>query len=438
MAFRSRQLFDNNESRIRSYCRNFPVVLVSAKGATVVDQSGRQYIDFLAGAGALNYGHNPPEIKDRVIAYLQADGITHSLDLHTAAKHDFIAKLQDVVLAPRGLDYKIAFPGPTGTNAVELALKFARLATQRQNVVAFTNAYHGMSQGSVAISGTRSKRLGAGILLSGVFRMPFDGYMGADVDTADLLEKMLEDPGSGLDAPAAIILETIQAEGGLNVASTAWLKRIAHLAKHHGAALIVDDVQAGCGRTGPFFSFEPAGIVPDIVCLSKSIGGMGMPLSIVLVRPEFDVLAPGQHNGTFRGNNLAFVAATAALEMWQAPALERRIHGTAERVRARLDAIVARFPDCGAHVRGRGLLVGIGWQDKSIAGKVSQEAFNRGLIIETSGSAGQVLKLLPPLTISDSELEAGLDIITSSIAAVIGTRAQASTMTRVTAINAAI
>ena len=438
MATRSRTLFDDTESRVRSYCRNFPVVLVSAEGATVVDQAGRRYIDFLAGAGALNYGHNPPAIKDRVVSYLQANGITHSLDLHTAAKHDFLAALQDTILAPRNLDYKVAFPGPTGTNAVEIALKFARLATDRQNVVAFTNAYHGMTQGSIAVSGTRSKRAGAGMLLSGVFRAPFDGYMGPDVDTADLLEKMLDDPGSGLDAPAAIILETVQAEGGLNVASVAWLKRVAQLAKRHGAALIVDEVQTGCGRTGPFMSFEHVGLVPDIVCLSKSIGGMGMPLAIVLVRPEFDVLSPGQHNGTFRGNNLAFVAATAALEMWQNPAFERRIRATSEYVRGRLDALVARFPDHGAHVRGVGMLIGIGWQDKTIAAKVSQEAFHRGLIIETSGATGNVLKLLPPLTISDAELEAGLDIIAASIAAVLGTRCPTVASFQLTADNAAM
>jgi len=249
---------------------------------------------------------------------------------------------------------------------------------------------------------------------------------------------MLDDPGSGMDAPAAIILETVQAEGGLNVASTGWLKRVAKLAKHHGAALIVDEVQTGCGRTGPFLSFEQLGIVPDIICLSKSIGGMGLPLSVVLVRPEFDVLSPGQHNGTFRGNNLAFVAATAALEMWDDPEFERRIRKTSEHARARLDAIVERFPDLGAEVRGRGLLIGIEWQDKSIAGKIVQEAFSRGLIIETSGATGQVLKLLPPLTISDAELDAGIDIIEASIAKIVGARSPTTAMFRATADNAPV
>ena len=417
-----RDLFLDVESSVRSYCRSFPAVFATSQGATIVDTEGRRYIDFLAGAGTLNYGHNPSHIKNRVIEYLAADGITHALDLHTSAKHDFIKALYDVILDPRGLDYKIAFPGPTGANAVELALKIARLATGRQNVVAFTNAYHGMSQGALAISGTKSKRAGAGMPLSGATRMPYDGYLGGGCDTAELLDRMLQDPGSGLDAPAAIILETVQGEGGLNVASPSWLQRVSQIAKQHGIVLIVDDIQAGCGRTGTFFSFETTPVVPDVVCLSKAIGGMGMPLSVVLLRAELDVLAPGQHNGTFRGNNLAFVAGAAALDLWRDPAFEQRIAETAKTVRARLEAIVEQFPDHGAHVRGRGLLIGIGWDDDTIAGRVSQEAYQRGVMIETSGAKGQVLKLMPPLTISAVELSAGLQVIQDAVATVVGKR----------------
>jgi diaminobutyrate-2-oxoglutarate transaminase len=417
---RKLDLFQDNESDVRSYCRNFPIVFTAAQGATLIDQSGRTYIDFLAGAGALNYGHNNPVIKRRLIEYLEADGITHSLDLHTGAKHDFIQAFVDVILKPRNLEYKLAFTGPTGTNAVEAALKFARLSTGRHNVIAFTNAYHGMSMGALAISGTKSKRAGAGINMAGTFRVPYDGYLGEDVDTIELLEKMLDDPGSGLDAPAAIVLETVQAEGGLNVASARWVKRVAQLAQKHGAVLIVDDIQTGCGRTGTFFSFENMGVVPDIVCLSKSIGGMGLPMSLVLLRPDLDVLAPGQHNGTFRGNNLAFIAGAAAINFWRDPAFERGVKHTADTIRERLEAIVSRFPGNGAHVRGRGLLIGIGWSDRTIAGRVAQEAFSRGLVIETSGSQGQVLKLLPPITIGRAELEAGLEIIEKSIFTVVG------------------
>ena len=437
-ASRDQDLFERKESRVRSYCRNYPIVLAFAEGATVVDDAGRRYIDFLAGAGALNYGHNHPVIKRKVIDYIESNGITHSLDLHTSAKHDFISAFDSIILSQRRLDYKMAFPGPTGTNAVEIALKFARRATGRQTVIAFTNAYHGMTQGALAISATRSKRAGAGMPLSGVFRAPFDGYMGIEVDTADLLEKLLDDPGSGLDEPAAIIIETVQAEGGLNVASVPWMKRIARLAHKHGAALILDEVQTGCGRTGSFLSFEQYGIHPDIVCLSKSLGGMGLPMSLVLVRPEFDVLAPGQHNGTFRGNNLAFVAATAALEMWKNPEFERSVSQKALMIRKRLETIVDRYPDAGANVRGLGMLIGIGWNDRSIAGRVSQEAFSCGLIIETSGAAGNVLKLLPPLTATESELGAGLDIIEASVKSVFHSRLQTVTHYELTADNASL
>lgn len=412
-------VFECHESAVRSYCRSFPTVFASARGATLTDTAGRNYIDFLAGAGTLNYGHNHPAIKQRVIEYLSADGVVHSLDLHTTAKQRFIEEIVSTILRPRGLDYRMAFPGPTGANAVELALKFARRATGRHNVIAFTNAYHGMSQGALAVSGTRSKRAGAGMPLSGVTRVPYDGYVG-DVDTSELLEKMLDDAGSGVDMPAAIILETIQGEGGLNCASAMWLRRIRQIATRHDIILIVDDIQAGCGRSGTFFSFEPIGITPDIVCLSKAIGGMGMPMALVLVKEELDVLSPGQHNGTFRGNNLAFIAGAAALELWQKPSFEARIQALAARVSDRLASIVDEYPEHQAQFRGRGLLCGIGWSNASIAGRVSKEAFARGLIIETSGVEGQVLKLMPPLTISDQELDTGLDIIHDAIAAVVG------------------
>ncbi len=417
-SYDERAIFETCESAIRSYCRNFPAVFTSAKGASLTDTSGRRYIDFLSGAGTLNYGHNHPAIKQRVLDYLASDGIVHSLDLHTTAKQRFIEELISTILRPRGLDYRIAFSGPTGANSVELALKFARCATRRHNVVAFTNAYHGMSQGALAVSGTRSKREGAGMPLAGVTRLPYDGYLG-DADTADLLEKMLDDHGSGLDLPAAIILETVQGEGGLNTASGPWLRRVRQIASRHDIVLIVDDIQAGCGRTGTFFSFETMGFTPDIICLSKALGGMGMPLSVVLLRPDLDVLAPGQHNGTFRGNNLAFVAGTAALEMWRKTSFEASIQDVAARVRGKLADIVELHPGHGAHVRGRGLLSGIGWTNAAIAGRVSKEAYARGLIVETSGAEGQVLKLMPPLTISPQELEAGLAIVEEVVAAVV-------------------
>lgn len=413
------KLFEDKEAEVRSYCRSFPTVFSSAVGATLTDVDGVEYVDFLAGAGVMNYGHNNPSIKSKVVEYMLADGLVHSLDMYTAAKHDFIETLYDVILKPRGLDYKVTFPGPTGTNAVETALKYARSATGRQGVVAFTNAFHGMTQGALSLTGNRSSREGGGVMLSGVSRMPFDGYAGVDFDSADYLDKMLSDRSSGLDLPAAIIAETVQSEGGLNVASFGWLRKIAEVARKHDVLFIVDDIQTGCGRTAKFFSFEDAGIVPDIVCLSKAIGGMGLPMSLVLFRPDLDVLKPGQHNGTFRGHNLAFVAAKAALDLWRDPAMESTIAATASLIRQRLEQIVARFPIHGAHVRGRGMMLGIGWNDPEIASKVSKAAFGRQLIIETCGAEGQVLKLLPPLTITEAEAAFGLDALEAAVAEII-------------------
>jgi diaminobutyrate-2-oxoglutarate transaminase len=412
--------FARHESDIRSYCRKFPSVYVSASSATIVDEDGRNYIDFLSGAGALNYGHNPDPIKQAVVRYLCDNGILHGLDLHTTAKRDFINAFHETVLQPRALDYKLAFPGPTGTNAVELAVKFARHITKRETVVAFTNAYHGVSLGSLALTGNRSKRAAAGICLPGVARLPYDGYLGDDFNTAALFERLLDDEGSGIDMPAAVIVETVQAEGGLNSCSPHWLRQISEAARRHGVITIVDDIQVGCGRTGTFFSFEGTGIVPDIVCLSKSLSGIGQPFSLVLLKPELDCLPPGAHNGTFRGNNLAFVGAEAALWYWSDPLFHRSLDHLCSTLRYRLDAIAAQFSAFDTHVVGRGAILGLTWPDATMANRVSAAAFQRGLIIETCGARDQVLKLLPPLTIRDDELNSGLEKLRGAIADATG------------------
>ena len=415
------RIFEEHEAEVRSYCRSFPAVFESAVGATLRDTEGATYVDFLAGAGTLNYGHNHPAIKRAVVNYLLGDGVIHALDMYTAAKAHFIETLHDVILAPRELDYKVTFPAPTGTNAVETALKIARRATGRENVISFTNGFHGMTLGALAASGNLKKRAGAGVPLTGVTRMPYDGYL-EGLDSAAYLERILDDAGGGVDAPAAILVETIQAEGGLNTATSRWLQAIAAIAAKHGALLIVDDIQTGCGRTNTFFSFEDQGITPDIVCLSKAIGGIGLPMSLVLFRPEFDVLQPGEHNGTFRGHNLAFVAATAALDLWREPAFAESITQTSREIRSRLESFIARYPMADAQIRGRGMLLGLAWSDPTIASRVSQLAFQNGVIAETTGAEDQVLKFLPPLTISAEECARGLDGIERAIAAVHAAR----------------
>lgn len=409
------QVFAQMESEVRSYCRHFPVVFAKASGHTIWDTTGRGYIDFFAGAGALNYGHNNPVIKKKLIEYLTMDGLTHSLDMATEAKEALLQRFDEVILAPRGLRYKVMFPGPTGTNSVEAALKLARKVTGRHTILSFTNGFHGMTIGSLSVTGNRTKREGAGMPLTHTHALPYDQYMGDAMDTAAYIERLLEDGGSGLSLPAAMILETVQGEGGINVASDAWLQSIEKMCLKHGILLIVDDVQAGCGRTGTFFSFERAGIVPDIVCLSKSIGGYGLPLALTLIKPELDIWKPGEHNGTFRGNNLAFVAAREALNYWQDDSFSKSIEQKGQMVRARLEQLVTAYPYLQGEVRGKGLMLGIAVKAEGLAEEICTRAFERGLIMETSGPNSEVMKLLPPLTITDEALKTGLAILEESI-----------------------
>lgn len=407
-------IFEQHESEVRGYCRSFPTVFASAKGAWMTDTGGRRYMDFFSGAGVLNYGHNPDRIKQALLAYLMRDGITHTLDMYSEAKEAFIRRFNDVILQPRGLQYKLQFPGPTGTNAVEAALKLARKVTGREQVVGFTNAFHGMTLGSLAVTGNGFKRAGAGVSLNHAASMPFDGYLGTDVDTLDVFEAMLIDNGSGMDVPAAVIVETVQAEGGVNVASTAWLQRLRRITEQHGIVLIADDIQVGCGRTGHFFSFEEAGIVPDIVTLSKSLSGYGLPMALVLIRPDLDQWTPGEHNGTFRGHCPAFVTATAALGFWESRLLQDGVFRKQDIVSHELDQMV-RSTGVEATVRGRGLIHGIDFADAELASRISQACFKRGLVVETAGINDQVLKLLPSLTIKEDELLHGLDIVRSGL-----------------------
>lgn len=415
------EVFDRYESEVRGYVRSFPVVFEGAHGSTLVTAEGTEYLDFFSGAGVVNYGHNNPVFTEALLEYLHSGGIIHGLDMATVAKREFIDTFQELILQPRGLDYKIQFTGPTGANAVESALKLARQATGRQNVVAFTNAFHGLSLGALATTSNEKYRTAGGVSLGDVTRLPYDGYLGAGVDTLDLFEKMLDDPGSGLDLPAAVIVETIQGEGGINVASPEWLRRLRAITEARGVLLIVDDIQAGVGRSGQFFSFEESGIVPDLVTVSKSISASGLPMAIVLIKPEHDVWKPGAHTGTFRGNNLAFVTARKALTTyWADTAFTDSIATRSAQLREALETLAADFPEAEFTVRGRGLMLGLAsTKFPELAGRTSAEAFKRGVVIETSGARDEVLKFLPALTISADELDRGLAIVREALAAAI-------------------
>mgnify|MGYP002265331407 CR=1 FL=1 len=308
------QPFEEYESQVRSYCRNFPTVFTTAKGSFLYDEDGKEYIDFFCGAGGLNYGHNNEYIKEKVLEYLQSDGVMHALDMYTAPKREFLEFYEEKILKPRGLNYKIQFPGPTGTNAVEAALKLARKVTGRNNVFAMMGGFHGMTLGSLALTTDASSRAGAGVPLYHVTHIPAP-YMFPELDTIHYMETLLTDDHSGVEKPAAIVLETVQADGGINPFPVEWLQRVRTLCDKYDILMIVDDIQVGCARTGWFFSFERAGIVPDIVTQSKSIGGYGMPFALVLIKPELDIWSPGEHNGTFRGYQLSMVAAKAGLEV---------------------------------------------------------------------------------------------------------------------------
>lgn len=408
-------VFERIESEVRSYCRAFPAVFDKGQGAFLYDESGREYIDFFAGAGTLNYGHNHPIIKQAVLEYLARDGIVHGLDMMTVAKRQFLEAFKTLILQPRKLDYKVQFTGPTGANAVEAALKLARKVKRRAHVIAFTNAYHGLSAGALAVTGNRHYRDEAFVNRLNVSFMPFDGYFGEGVDTLQFLRHMLADNSSGVDIPAAIIVETIQAEGGVNVARLEWLRGLEAICREFDILLVVDDIQVGNGRTGYFFSFEPAGIKPDIVTLSKAIGGLGLPFSLVLMDPKIDLWKPAEHTGTFRGNNLAFVAATAALNFWRTDEFATDVRRKCELLRKLLLEIQMQHPTRKLQVRGRGLIWGIEMPSGELAKAVSREAFKSGVIIELAGPNDEVLKFLPPLIIEESVLRKGVIIISEVI-----------------------
>jgi diaminobutyrate-2-oxoglutarate transaminase len=413
-------IFEDIESEVQSYARAFPVIFKRAKGCWLYDVEEKPYLDFLAGAGTLNYGHNNPLMKGALLDYIETDGITHGLDMHTHAKQDFLETFNDLILKPRNMKYMVQFTGPTGTNAVEAAMKLARNLTGRSHIVAFTNGFHGVSLGAMAATGNSHHRDAAGIPLTGVSHLPFDGYMGDGLDSIKLLDTMIGDSSSGLDIPAAVIVETIQGEGGLNVARVKWLQDLEKVCRKHGILLIVDDIQAGCGRSGQFFSFEEAGIKPDLITMSKSLSGYGLPFAITLIKPEYDLWKPGEHNGTFRGNNHAFVTATAALKnYWADSRFQEELQEKIEYLSKRLQRIASKYNRAVIRAKGRGFMQGLECKDGETAGNICRESFRHGLIIETSGADSQVVKCLCPLTITREELDQGLDILEQAVTKIL-------------------
>jgi diaminobutyrate-2-oxoglutarate transaminase len=409
------EAFERWESEVRSYSRVFPTVFASASGARQVDEQGRSFLDFFAGAGVLNFGHNDPRMKRAMIEFLEADGVAHSLDMATTTKRDFLEKFAATVLEPRGMDVRMQFTGPTGTNAVEAALKLARKVTGRPDVVAFTHGFHGMTLGSLALTGNDYFRAAAGVPLDHVLRVPFETAPGGGTAALDQLRALLADPSSGMAPPAAFVVEVIQAEGGVNVASAGWLRAVRDLARDVGALFVVDEIQVGCGRTGSYFSFDGMGLDPDVVCLAKGIGGYGTPLAMNLVRPELDAhWSPGEHTGTFRGQGLSFVAGRVALTYFDDDELMSRVRARGERMAAALTDL-ADDVGAGYEVRGRGMIQGLDVGDGALAKAVAAACFEAGLLVGPCGTGGRVLKLVPPLTIDDDDLAEGLDVLAAAV-----------------------
>ncbi|HBS49782.1 MAG TPA: diaminobutyrate--2-oxoglutarate transaminase [Rhodobacteraceae bacterium] len=417
-----KKIFETREPEARSYCRNFDTVFASAQGSEMTDTEGRTYIDFLAGCSSLNYGHNDPDMKEALIEHISNDGIAHGLDMYTAEKARFLEAFEDKILKPRGMDYKVMMTGPTGTNAVEAAMKLARKITGRRNIIAFTNGFHGMTMGALSLTGNSGKRGGAGGgHLGDVTHFPYEGAFGEGVDTLGQIEMMLENGSSGVDAPAAFIFEPVQGEGGLNAASDEWMQGIARLAKKHGALLIVDDIQAGCGRTGPYFAFEKAGIEPDLITQAKSLSGFGLPFAALLIKREHDIWKPAEHNGTFRGNTHAFVTARVALEkFWSDDRFEKETEAKAKILEEKLSELAEMVP--GAKLKGRGMMRGVDVGSGELAGEICGRAFEKGLIIETSGADDEVVKVLAPLTTPEDTFRKGLDILLDAARAVTETK----------------
>jgi diaminobutyrate-2-oxoglutarate transaminase len=410
-------VFEQRESAIRAYCRVYPVVFDKAKNARQTDEDGREYIDFFAGAGVLNFGHNNERMTQAVVDYLQSGGVLHSLDMMTTAKRRFMERFEKTILKPRNMTHKMQFVGPTGTNAVEAAMKLARRVTSRQEIVAFTRGFHGMTLGSLAATANRYFRGAAGVPLNHVSHYPFGCNKpcmgcesGCGLDSIEQMRSLYRDTSSGVTPPAAFLLETVQAEGGVNVASKEWLQAVAALAKEVGALLIVDDIQVGMGRTGSFFSFDDMGIDPDIICLAKGIGGMGTPLAMNLIKPEVDEYwSPGEHTGTFRGQSLSFVAGSEALSYFENDKLMKEVEDKAHVMNQALVPLEERFDQ--VQIRGKGMIIGLDVLTGEKAKAIVDNCFKAGLLIASCGTGGRVVKLIPPLTIPEDDLNEGLKIL---------------------------
>ncbi|MCX5108888.1 diaminobutyrate--2-oxoglutarate transaminase family protein [Streptomyces sp. NBC_00378] len=419
------------ESAARTYARSLPIVPVRARGLTIEGADGRRYLDCLSGAGTLALGHNHPVVLEAIKKVIDSGAPLHVLDLATPVKDAFTTELFASLPRQFADNARIQFCGPAGTDAVEAAFKLVRGATGRSGLLAFTGAYHGMTAGALAASGGAEDVRVTRLPFPRNYRCPFGigGERGAEI-AARWTENLLDDPKGGTPAPAGMILEPVQGEGGVNPAPDSWMRRMREITEARSVPLIVDEVQTGVGRTGAFWAVEHSGIVPDVMVLSKAIGG-SLPLAVIVYRSELDTWQPGAHAGTFRGNQLAMAAGTATLAFVRENGLAERAAILGARMLARLQALATDHPTIG-DVRGRGLMIGIELVDPeaaapgdspepppapALAAAVQQECLRRGLIVELGGRHSTVVRLLPPLTLTDEQATAVVDRLADALAA---------------------
>ncbi|AOH57340.1 diaminobutyrate--2-oxoglutarate transaminase [Peribacillus muralis] len=431
---------NTRESNARSYPRRLPMAIEKAEGIYLTDMDGKKYIDFLAGAGTLALGHNHPAVLEEMEKVLKNKSPLHTLDFTTPIKEQFIDEIFEWLPEEFRKNAKIQFCGPTGGDAIEAALKLVKTATGNRGILSFQGAYHGATHATMSISGnTKPKEKVQGLMPDVQFlpypyqyRCPF-GIGGEDSHkiSSQYIENLLNDPESGLLAPAGMILEAVQGEGGSIPAPIPWLKEIRRITKEKGIPLIIDEVQSGIGRTGKMFAFEHAGIIPDVLVLSKAIGG-SLPLSVVIYHKDLDVWTPGAHIGTFRGNQLAMAAGTASLKFMKQANLIEHAAKMGEKLQDILKDLQKDFPQIG-DVRGRGLMVGVEMVDhqkaqnqngshpanSELASAIQQECFQRGLILEVGGRHGSVVRFLPPLIVTEEQLQEATEIFEQAVHAAV-------------------
>ncbi|MGZ0706141.1 diaminobutyrate--2-oxoglutarate transaminase [Pseudomonas piscis] len=432
---------NRQESNARSYPRRIPLALKRASGIHVEDVEGRRFIDCLAGAGTLALGHNHPVVIAAIQQVLADELPLLTLDLTTPVKDQFVQDLFGLLPEALAAEARIQFCGPTGTDAVEAALKLTRTATGRSTVLSFQGAYHGMSQGALSLMGSLGpKRPLAGLLNNGVQFLPFPydyrcpfGLGGAAGVKANLnyLENLLTDPEAGVALPAAVIVEAVQGEGGVIPADLDWLRGLRRITEKAGVALIVDEIQSGFGRTGKMFAFEHAGIIPDVVVMSKAIGG-SLPLAVMVYRDWLDTWQPGAHAGTFRGNQMAMATGSAVMRYLKEHRVTEHAAAMGERLREHLSILQRDYPQLG-DVRGRGLMLGVELVDPTgtpdalghppqhqrLAPLVQRECLKRGLILELGGRHGSVVRFLPPLVITAAQIDQVAEIFSKAVAAAV-------------------